>query len=410
VVTGGGGAGAPNAVLDVVTAARPFEVALGKDEVARSNAAAPVTLTGSGFGATRAAFAANKVTATVSGKRTTATWVDDTRLKVTVPPAAVGTTAEIVVLRDGVPSEPVSVSYLPPAPIVTKLAPARVSGDGGASVTVTVRNNPTASDPGTVTLISAADPAVTTTAPITGRTATTLTFTAPAAPDGASGNYHVLVSGAGGRSLPVNADVLGFRTAPTATTSATQVSAAGGTVVTLTGSGFGTTAAAFAKTAVTATVAGRSAPVKWVSETALKVTVPAGTPGAAAPIVLLRDKVPGTPITGVTYGAAIMRVSAAAGAAAGWTTSVSGAGFAGSGSWALLDADGATVAALPVVSNAAALKAASSGVVLISGTAASVKLPATTPGRYRLTFVPNQTTFPGASVLPTDQAYLTVRA
>jgi hypothetical protein len=147
-----------------------------------------------------------------------------------------------------------------------------------------------------------------------------------------------------------------------------------------------------------------------VSETALKVTVPAGTPGAAAPIVLLRDKVPGTPITGVTYGAAIMRVSAAAGAATGWTTSVSGAGFAGSGSWALLDADGATVAALPVVSNAAALKAASSGVVLTSGTAASVKLPATTPGRYRLTFVPNQTTFPGASVLPTDQAYLTVRA
>jgi IPT/TIG domain len=246
---------------------------------------------------------------------------------------------------------------------------------------------------------------LTTTAPITARTATSLTFTAPAAP----GDYHVLVTNAGGRSLPVTADVLGFRTPVTATTTARQVSAAGGTVVTLTGTGFGTTATAFGRNLITATVNGKTAAVRWVTDTTVTVTVPAGAIGAAAPIVLLHDKVPGAPITGVTYAAAVSRVTNAAGARTGWTTTVSGIGFAGSGSWQLVDADGATVVSLPVVSTSAALTTSSGGVLRTSNTAATVKLPATAPGRYRLTFVPDQAAYPGSSVLPTDQACVAFR-
>jgi hypothetical protein len=368
-----------------------------------------VVVTGAGFGTTSTAFAANKVTATVGGKAATVTRVDDTHLKVAVPAAPAGTTGSIVVLRRGVPSRPVSVTYLPPLPVVSALSPNRVSVAGGTSVTVTVRYAPTASDPATVTLVSVTDPSATTTAPITARTATSLTFTAPAAPGDAPGNYHVLVTNAGGGSLPVTADVLGFRTPVTATTTATQTSAAGGTVVTLTGSGFGTTATAFTQNVITANVNGKTVAVRWVNDTTVTVTVPSGAIGAAAPIVLLHDKVPGAPITGVTYAAAVSRVTYAAGARTGWTTTVSGIGFAGSGSWKLVDAGGTTVASLPVVSTSAALTASSGGVLRTSNTAATVKLPATAPGRYRLTFVPDQVAYPGASVLPTDGAYVTFR-
>ena len=402
VVTGRGGASTPNAVSDVVTALQPYAVALGDGQVARSDKASPLIVTGTGFGTTSAAYLANKITATVASKAAAVGWISDTQLKVTVPVAAAGTARSIVIARRGVPSDPVAFDTLRALPAVTLVSPNRVSVAGGASVTVTVRNAPISSDAATVTLVSTTDPSVTTTGTITARTATGLTFTAPAA---AQGDYHVVVSNAGGDSLKVIADVLGFRTPFTGTTAATRASAAGGTRVTVSGSGFGATSIAYSANKVTATVNGKTAAVTWVSDSSLLVTVPLGSIGSTAPIVLLHDKVAGASITGVTYAAAVGRVSAPAGARTGWTTGVSGVGFTGSGSWELVDGDGATVVALPAVANLTALQAATGGgVVVTSNTAATVRLPIGTPGTYRLSFVPNQTTYAGATVMPTAGA------
>jgi hypothetical protein len=409
VISGRGGDSVSNAVADVVSALAPYDVTLAAGQVARSDKASPLVLEGTGFGTTSAAYLANKITATVGGKLVPVARISDTQLKVTVPIAAAGSARSVVVLRKGVPGDPVAFSTLRALPVVTAINLKRVSVAGGASVTVTVRNAPVASDASTVTLVSVSDPSVTVSGTITARTLTGLTFITPAA---AAGDYHVVVSNAGGDSLTVTADVIGFRTPFTGSTAATQASAAGGTRVTVSGSGFGATSIAYAANRVTATVNGKTAAVTWVSDTSVLVTAPVGTIGASAPIVLLHDKVPGTPITGVTYAATVSRVSTAAGAGStGWISAVSGTGFTGSGSWELVDADGDTVVALPAVANLAALKAATSGGVLItSNTAASVRLPAGTAGRYRLTFVPNQTAFPGATVMPVAGATVTYRA
>jgi hypothetical protein len=399
VLTGSGGTSVPNGTTDVLTALSPYAVVLPGGQVGRSDTATKVTVIGSGFGTTATAFAANKITAKVGGKAVTVTRVDDTHLQLLAPPMPAGTTAAVVVLRNGVAGPSVDLTYLPPLPVVTGLSPAKVAVAGGASVTAAVRNAATTTSATSVTLVSTADPNVTLTAPITAHTATGVTFTTPAAPNGAQGNFHVQITGEGGTSLANNSDVLGYRTPVSASTTATVASAAGGTVVTLTGSGFGATATAFAPNLLTATVAGKAAPLRWVSDTAVNVTVPAGTPGAAAPIVLLHDGVAGPPVTGVSYVALITGTSTAAGPSAGWTTKLTGVGFTQSTDWALVDGDGQTVAALPVVATATQLTAASGGAVLVtSPTSATVKLPAGSSGMYRLVFTPSTSAYPGADL------------
>lgn len=402
VVTGTGGASVPNGTIDVVTALKPAAVAIGPGQVGRSDVATKVTLVGSGFGTTSAAYVANKLTATVAGKAATLAWVNDEHLTVLVPPAPAGSTAQIVVSRNGVASPAVTVTYLPPVPVVAALAPAHVSVAGGTVVTATVKAASTATG---ITLVSTTDPSVQLTATIGGTTATGVSFTAPAAPNGAEGTFHVVVTGTGGTSLPVSADTLTYRTPVTGTTSATLASAAGGTGIPVTGSGFGATATAFALNKLTATVDGRTATVRWVSDTSLVVTPPAGVPGAAAAIVLLHDGVPGAAVTGVTYAAVISANALPAGPLAGWTTRLTGVGFTGSGGWALVDGAGRTTASLPVVATTTDLAAASGGAVLISGpTAATVHLPAATEGMYRLVFVPSGGVYPGAQFAFTSKA------
>ena len=394
VLTGTAGAGVPNGTADVVTALRPGAVGIVAGEVGRSDVATKVKLVGSGFGTTAAAFTANKITATVGGRAATVTWIDDAHIVVLVPAAAAGTTAPIVVSRNGVAAPSVSVRYLAPLPVVTALSPARASTEGGTTVTATVKNASTATG---VSLVSVTDSTVTATAPLTGRTATTVTFTAPAAPSGAEGDFHVVVTGAGGSSVAAKTDVLGYRTPVTATATATPASAAGGTQVPLTGSGFGATATAFTAKKLTATVGGKTAPLRWVSDTTVVVTVGAGDPGTPAAIALVHDGVPGAPVTGVEYAAVISGNSAAAGPVAGWTTKLTGLGFTGSGSWQLLDGTGTSVASLPVVGSLTALNAATGGGVLIAGpTSVTVRLPAEAAGMYRLSFMPSNSAFPGA--------------
>lgn len=402
VVAGSAGDSVPNGTVDVVTALRPGTVAVVAGQVGRSDIATKVQLVGSGFGTTSTLFAARKFTATVGGKAAALAWIDDSHVWITVPAAAAGTTAPIVVSRTGVPGPAVDVSYLPPLPVVSALNPSRVSTTGGTTVTATVKNASTATG---VTLVSTTDASVTRTATITATTASTVTFTAPAAPSGAEGSFHVMVTGTGGNSAAVTADVLTYRTPVTATTTATTASAAGGTVVNLTGSGFGATSTAFSANRLTATVGGKTAILRWISDTALAVTLPVGVPGAAASIVLLHDGVPGAPVTGVEYAAVISANSLATGPSEGWTTKLTGLGFTASGGWELLDGAGSTVATLPTVASLTALSTATGGGVFIAGpTSVSVRLPAESEGMYRLSFTPDGTAFPGADFAFTSKS------
>lgn len=399
VVTGSGGSSSPNGTNDLLTAAHPSQVVLGQGQVGRSNASTWVVLYGLGFGTSSTAFAANAVTATLDGQAASVGWISDTSIRVLVPAKPAGYNGTLVVSRSGVAASPVTVPYLPPLPTVTGLNPKRVDAAGGSSVTVTARYLDSSGD--SVSLVSVSSPGTTLSAQVTGRTATAITFTVPA---GAAGDYHVLVTTTGGTSTAASTDVLGLRTALTGSTTATAAAGSGGTFVPVAGSGFGTTTAAFQANRITASVLGRPATVKWVSDGALSVVMPAGTPGAAAPIVLLHDSVPGAPISGVTYVASISGNTIPAGpVSGGWTTTLTGAGFAGSASWALLDQSGNTVATLPVVTSTSALTASAGAVLINSPTTATVKLPAaTSAGIYQLRFDP--TGYPNASFGFTSKA------
>jgi hypothetical protein len=247
-------------------------------------------------------------------------------------------------------------------------------------------------------------------APVTGRTDTTITFLAPAAPGGGSQDRHVVVTNeGGGPSAPTATDVLGYRAPLSAHPTSSIVSGAGG-VVRLTGAGFGTSAAAFAAAHITATVNGVAARVSWVNAGALDVTVPAGKPGALTTIVLVDDSVAGPRIPGPRYIAVITASSVPAGSRRGWTTSIKGAGLGAAHGWVLLNSRGQVVRTLPVVSTWSAFGSAGHGAVLItSATTAAVKLPATTAGTYRLAFTPDQRAYPGAALVATMAAMLSFR-
>jgi IPT/TIG domain/Papain family cysteine protease len=409
VVRGVNGPSAPHGTDDVVTAVAGRAISVQAGRYASTTSSTWVLVSGSGFGATSADFAAAGITATVGGARSYVSRYDDTHLYVYVPPGAAGTSVPLVVYWNGVPSAPATVTYQPSAPVVTAVKPARIAAAGRTAVTVAVSNAASLGSSPTVTLVSTTDPAVTLAAPVTRISGTAVTFTAPAAPGSRTQDFHVVVTGPAGRSATSTKDVLGYRTPLPAHPSVSTVSAAGGTV-TLTGSGFGTSAAAFAAQHVTATVAGRPAVLRWISDRAVSVAVPAGKPGASVPVVLSHDTVAGPAVTGLRYGAVVTRNSAARGPRSGWTTTLTGVGFPRAGSWALVDSTGRTRATLPVVTSRAALSSARHGAVLVSSaTSALVKLPAMAAGTYRLRFAPDQRSYPGASLLATDQGTVVFR-
>jgi papain like protease/IPT/TIG domain-containing protein len=405
VVSGSGGASGPNGTADVVTLLSPYAVSLGAGQVARTTGGTRVTLVGTGFGTTGAAFAANVVTASTRTATGSApapvTWLDDTRIQVTMPAGTAGVPVEVTVRRKGVAGAPVSVPYLPPLPVLTQVGTTRVSTAGGASVLLAVTNAETVTaDFTTVTLVDVADPAVTVTAAITARTATSLTISVPAAPlDGAGkpveGAYRIVVTGGGGEALPKpGVDRITYRAPLTGSVPAgTLASALGGTPVAITGAGYGATPADFAANAVRVLVNGAAARVTWVSDSRLTVVLPAGTPGAVPTIVVTHDTIPGAPIGTVSYAALITASSAQSGPTGGlWTTTLAGAGFTGSTGWALVDTAGNTVTTLPVVASQAELEASAGAVLVTADRAAKVKLPAAPGGRatvYRLVFTPS---------------------
>lgn len=373
-----------------------------------------ITVEGSGFGATWEEYQANGIDVTVGDDYTYPMWVDDSHLQVWIGPQDAGTTMPVTVWWNDQPSAPVTLVFgagdpVPPAPVVTAIRSARISTAGKTAVTVTVADTTTLGSSPTVSLVSTADPAVKLTAPVVTSTGNTLTFTAPPAPGGRRQDFHVLVAGPGGPSTATTRDVLGYRTPLSARPAATVVTAAGGGL-TLSGSGFGSPATAMAAEHITATVNGKSAPLRWLGSTAVSVTLPAGVPGKAVFVVLSHDSVARPAITGIRYGAVITGNSTPSGRRSGWTTTLTGAGFAHARSWTLVNGAGRTVANLSVVTSWTALTAARQGAVYVSsGTAVVVKLPALAAGTYKVRFAPDQTTYQGAALLSSAQASVVYR-
>ncbi len=186
----------------------------------------------------------------------------------------------------------------------------------------------------------------------------------------------------------------------------TRIPAATGAVVTVTGTGFGTTRADVAGGALTATVNGARAATTWLSATQLRVVVPPGTPGTSASIAVARQGVSSAAVS-VPYVASISGMTIATGSPSGGTvTQVAGRGFAGASTWALTSAEGSVVAVLPVVTS---LDGVPAGVVLLGDTAARVKLPPA-PAPFLpvvVTFAPDQQAYPGAVFVPSSGAVFT---
>jgi hypothetical protein len=413
VLTGTGGTSSTDNAAAAVTVIAPYQVTAESGATALTTGGTRVTLTGTGFGTTSAAFTANKVTATVDAKAAVLAWVDDNHVVITMPPGAAGSQPPIVLSRNGTPGPAYTgVRYVYPVPVVSRVAPAAVSSAGGSTVTVTLTQAASvdAGNAAAVVLVNAADPTVRVAATVTAVTATAVTVQVPAAP--AAGPYWVVVTGSGGSSAMSGAGAQLKYVSPPAYSVAAEslVSAAGGTALAITGSDFGATQAQFTAGHLTAAVDGRAAPLSWVGSTRLTVAVPAGVPGAAVTLVLLRDGVAGVPDTNARYAAVISGSSQPAGpSGGGWLSTLTGAGFARSTGWALVDSTGAVAADLPVVANRDALNGVSGGVVLVSGGQAVVKLPpspAGAPAVYRLTFTPDPDAFGSAVTALTSKSVL----
>lgn len=177
----------------------------------------------------------------------------------------------------------------------------------------------------------------------------------------------------------------------------------GGSTVTVTGTGFGASAAEFRTLGYGATVNGASAQATWLSPTAFRAAVPAGAPGSRVSVALTRGGVAATPATAGTYAAMVSAATPTTGPTVGGTTvTLAGKGFLGSTGWRMAAPDDTSVAIAPVASKTA-LAAAPSGVVVLSDTSAVVKTPAAEAGAYSVTFTP----VGGAPYGPTSKATFT---
>ena len=180
-----------------------------------------VTVTGTGFtGATDVDFGSNAASFTV---------VSDTQITATAPAHAAGAVHVTVTTFQGTSAtSPADLfTYTSGAPTVTALDPAEVPIAGGATVTLTGSNlNPG----GSVTLTVGG-----TGATILSNTGTTITFTAPAK---AAGLHNVQVTTTLGTSATGPDTLISYYAPLTASIDPTSGPATGGTVVTLTGSGF----------------------------------------------------------------------------------------------------------------------------------------------------------------------------
>ena len=263
-----------------------------------------VTITGSGFlGATGVTFDGNSGTAF--------TVVNDTTITVATPARAAGVVDVIVEDPTG-NSDPLAYEYLAEASVAASLAPPSGSETGGTLVTITGSGFLGATS---VTFDGTAG------TPFTVVSDTTITVVAPAH---AVGIAPVVVTDAAGNSAPLEFEYTADESVATAL-DPDSGSEAGGTVVTITGTGFlGATGVTFDGTLGTAFTV--------VSDTEITVTTPAGTAGPVDVVVI--DELGGNsaPLE-YTYTAdasAAASLTPTFGPAAGGTVvTITGSGFLG---------------------------------------------------------------------------------
>jgi hypothetical protein len=262
-----------------------------------------VTLTGTGFtGATAVTFGADAATSFIVNS--------DTSITATSPAHAVGPVA-VTVTTAGGPSGPQTFTYVA-VPTLASIAPDSGPESGGTTVVLTGAGftGATAVTFGTTAAKS-----------LTVNTDTSITATSPAHVAGPVG---VTVTTPGGPSLPQTFTYVVVPGAPTLT-GITPVTGpvAGGTIVTLTGTGFtGATAVAFGTTAATSFTVN--------SDTSITATSPAHVAGPVA-VTVTTAAGPSGPQT-FTYVAAPTLTSIApnSGPVAGGTSVVlTGTGFTG---------------------------------------------------------------------------------
>ena len=183
-----------------------------------------VTITGTGFpGATAVKFGTTPATFTIT---------DATHITASAPAGAAGLVDVTVTAVLGTSSTVVAdhYTYVPPAPAVTAIAPSSGPVAGGGQVTIT----------GTTLTGATAVHFGATAATFTVDSATQITATAPSS---ALGSVHVTVTTPSGTSTATSADSYTYTDLPTvASVTPSSGPAAGGTSVTITGSGLGSLA------------------------------------------------------------------------------------------------------------------------------------------------------------------------
>ena len=334
-----------------------------------------VTITGSGFsGASGVTFGAAAATAV--------TVVSATSITVTSPAGAAGTVDVKVTAPGGTSATSAAdqFTYLT-APSVTAVSPAGGPLTGGTTVTITGTGF-TGTTGAAGVKFGAAN--------ATSYTVTSATSISAVAPAG-TGVVDITVTNPGGTSAISVSDRFNYTAAPTITSIApTSGPAPGGTVVTLTGTGF---------TAATAVAFGAAPATSFTvnSPTSITATAPAGSG-----VVDIQVTTPGgvsatSAADQFTYNTApaVSGIAPASGSASGGTSvTISGSGFAGTSGPAGVRF-GTANAASYVVNSATTITAVSpvgTGAVDIIITAAGQVSAATPAGRFSYLAAATQTT------------------
>ncbi len=266
-----------------------------------------VTITGTGF--------LNGANVTIAGAPATGvTWVSSSLMKATTPAGAGGFGDVVVTNPDTQAGSLVGGFYFDPAPTVARIAVASGPTAGGTPVTITGSGFRRGARV-TIGDVAAAN--------ITWMSSTLMTATTPA---GAVGARDVMVTNPDAQTgmLPGG---FTYVAAPTVTSIAPIIGPlAGGTGVTINGTGFASGA--------TVTIGGAAAAaVTWLNSTSITATTPPGPAGAGDVVVTNPDTQTGSLPGGFMFTAApaptVLRLSPASGPAAGGTAvRIKGTGFA----------------------------------------------------------------------------------
>ena len=234
-----------------------------------------------------------------------------------VSPAGTAGTVDVTVTTPGGTSatSPADQFTYDPVPTITSVAPAAGPLAGGTTVTIT----------GTGFVTGATvDFGLTGATGVTVVSATSITAVSPAVP---AGTVDVTVTTPGGTSATLPADQFTYDPVPTITSVAPASGpVAGGTTVTVTGTGFtGATAVTFGTTAATSYTVVSATSITAVSPAGsagtvdVTVTTPGGTSATSPADQFTYDPVP--TVTGITPGAGPLT--------GGTTVTVTGTGFTG---------------------------------------------------------------------------------